>query len=124
VVSARYDVLEGGKPVGMLLQLTGSGYGGDLKILARYQLDGAIVAVELLEDSETPGLGKKAESPSYMEKFVGTGSPEKPVPVRKDMLSAQQADAVTGATITFMGISKALADGAAYVRQTAGTQKE
>jgi electron transport complex protein RnfG len=46
------------------------------------------------------------------------------VPVRKDMLSAQQADAVTGATITFMGISKALADGAAYVRQTAGTQKE
>jgi len=51
-----------------------------------------------------------------MEKFLGSGSSENPVPVRKDMLKPSDADAITGATITFLGISKALADAAAYAR--------
>jgi electron transport complex protein RnfG len=103
--------------VGSLLELIGSGYGGDLKILARYDRTGEIRAVKLMEDEETPGLGKKAESPAYMDKFIGTGAAGNPVPVRKDMLPTSEADAITGATITFLGVSKALAEGARFARQ-------
>ena len=116
-VLTRYPVLENGEEVGSLLALVGTGYGGDLKILARYDRNGEIRAVELMEDEETPGLGKKAENPEYMNKFVGTGTAGRPVPVRKDMLPASEADAITGATITFLGVSKALAEGARFVRQ-------
>lgn len=116
VVLKRYPVTKEGDRVGMILELEGSGYGGEMKILARFDLSGSIAAVKLMDDTETPGLGKKAENPAYMEKFLGFGSTEKPVPVRKDMLTPGDADAITGATITFLGISKALAEGAAYVR--------
>lgn len=116
VVWKRYPVTKEGDTVGMLLELEGSGYGGEMKILARFDLSGAIAAVKLMDNTETPGLGKKAENPAYMEKFLGSGSLENPVPVRKDRLSGKDADAITGATITFLGISKALADGAAYAR--------
>jgi electron transport complex protein RnfG len=115
-VVKRYPVSKGGEAAGMLLELRGSGYGGEMKILARFESDGVISAVKLMDNSETPGLGKKAENPAYMEKFIGSGSLEKKIPVRKDMLSAAEADAVTGATITFLGVSRALAEGAGYVR--------
>jgi electron transport complex protein RnfG len=118
-VLRSYPVLKEGKQVGQILELVGAGYGGEMRILARYDRQGAVEAARLMEDQETPGLGKKAESPSYMEKFIGTGSPEKPVPVRKSMLAPAQAEAVTGATITFLGVAKALAEGSAFVQQGA-----
>ena len=114
VIVKRYPVSKEGQNVGMLLELVGSGYGGEMKILVRYDQDGTIRAVKLMDNSETPGLGKKAENPAYMEKFVNTGNPENPVPVRKDVLPPEQADSITGATITYLGVSKALAEGARY----------
>jgi electron transport complex protein RnfG len=122
VVVTRYAVSKDGENAGLLLELIGSGYGGEMKILARYDPNGTILAAKLMQNSETPGLGKKAENPAYMEKFIGTGSKDKPVPVRKDMLTSKEADAVTGATITFLGISKALAEGADYVKAVSGGQ--
>jgi electron transport complex protein RnfG len=122
VVVKRYPVTEEGQSAGLLLELAGSGYGGEMKLLARYDGDGTIRAVRLMDNSETPGLGKKAENPSYMDKFIGTGSQDDPVPVRKDMLDGAEADAVTGATITFLGVSKALAEGAEYVHEVSGGQ--
>ena len=120
VVAKRYPVSKDGESAGLLLELEGSGYGGEMTILARYDPDGSLRAVKLMENSETPGLGKKAENPAYMEKFIGTGSDDNPVPVRKDMLAGGEADAVTGATITFLGVSKALAEGAGYVQAVSG----
>jgi electron transport complex protein RnfG len=116
VVVKRYPVTKEGRNAGSLLELEGAGYGGAMKILARYDRDGTVRAVRLMDNSETPGLGKKAENPAYMEKFIGTGSQDHPLPVRKDMLASGDADAVTGATITFLGISKALAEGAEYAQ--------
>jgi electron transport complex protein RnfG len=116
-VLTRYPVLEDGKEVGSVLDLVGTGYGGDLRILARYAGSGELLAARLMEDDETPGLGKKAENPEYMKMFLGAGTAEKPIPTRKAMLPAAQADAITGATITFLGVSKALAEGSRFVRQ-------
>ena len=64
-------------------------------------------------------LGKKAENAEYMNKFKGTGA-DKPVPVKKTMLEAADADAVTGATITFTGVSKALEYGSEFAKKLGG----
>jgi electron transport complex protein RnfG len=147
-VNAYYPVGQGASTDGYILDLTGIGYGGEMQLFAYYATSGEIRAARLLDNLETPGLGKKAEGPSYMEMFVGTGG-DTPVPVTKEMLSgsgdagtapppvgwramsrgsidswvfgeqtqsAGGADAVSGATITFSGVSAALAEGTAFVR--------
>jgi Na+-translocating ferredoxin:NAD+ oxidoreductase subunit G len=114
VVDSYYPLQDNGKRVGYICRLIGAGYGGDMVILARYDQDGVIRSVKLMENEETPGLGKEAERPEYMDKFIGTGG-EEPIPVRKDMLTTSQADSITGATITFIGLGKALESGSAFV---------
>ncbi|RKX84763.1 MAG: FMN-binding protein [Spirochaetes bacterium] len=115
VVPGYYNVKKDGKLLGYILDLRGTGYGGELKILAGYKRNGEIIAVKLMDNEETPGLGKKAEKPEYMKKFIGTGG-KKAVPVRKGMLSRKDADAVTGASITFMGLANALDTGSKFVK--------
>ncbi len=117
VVTARYPVEGAG---GWILDLAGKGYGGEMKILASYTSGGSIINVKLMDNAETPGLGKKAEKTSYMDKFKGTGGADKPVPVTKDALASP--DAVTGATITFAGIGNALAAGSDYVKSMEGAE--
>ncbi len=119
VVKGYYPVKKDGKLFAYILDLRGNGYGGELKILAGFKGNGEIVNVKLMDNEETPGLGKKAEKPEYMKKFIGTGG-TKPVPVRKDMLSRKDADAVTGASITFMGIANALAEGSEFAKKLGG----
>jgi electron transport complex protein RnfG len=117
VVRAYYPVSVPGRPGGAILELKADGYGGEMKLLARYGNDGEIQDALLMDNAETPGLGKKAETAAYMRKFLGTGGAGRPVPVRKEMLPAREADAVTGATITFIAVARALQDGSRFVRE-------
>lgn len=106
---------------GYIVKLIGTGYGGDMHILAGFKPDGEVFSIVLMENQETPGLGKKAENPEYMGKFIAKGDDE-PIPTRKDQLPQEQADAVTGATITFIGIASALEEGSNFV-QSLGDSK-
>ncbi len=116
VVEAYYPLTRDGADAGYILKLIGTGYGGDMEILASIATDGEIRSVKMMTNSETPGLGKAAENPEYMEKFTGTGD-EEPVPLNKQQLSQEQADSISGATITFMGIAQALKEGSDYVTE-------
>lgn len=115
-VSYMYRLTSSGFASGYILGLISNGYGGELNLVASYDLEGRIMAAKLVSDSETPGLGKKAESTGYMDKFIGTGTAQLPVPTGKGMLSESDSAAVSGASITFTGISKALAYGSDFVK--------
>ena len=119
MVNYYFPVSDGGKVTNYILSLKNMGYGGDLVILANFKTNGELIDAKLMEDAETPGLGKKAENPAYMDKFKGTGA-DKPVPVKKTMLESADADAVTGATITFTGLSKALEYGSEFAKKLGG----
>lgn len=110
---------ENGDTVGHILQLVGTGYGGEMVVMASYHADGEVIDARLLANAETPGLGKKAEVPSYMDKFKGTGGVTA-VPVKKDMLGKADADSVSGSTVTFTGVAKAIAYGSDYVKSLGG----
>ncbi|MBR2282169.1 MAG: FMN-binding protein [Spirochaetales bacterium] len=115
-VAYMYPLSSGGKDQGYILGLTSTGYGGELTLVASYDLNGVVMAAKLVADEETPGVGKKAENEGYMDKFVGTGTSTAPVPTSKSMLSDADSAAVSGASITFTGISKALAYGSDFVK--------
>jgi len=116
-VTAAYPVIgSDGQSIGWVLQIVGEGYGGDMNMLAGYFPSGELFAAKLMENQETPGLGKKAESPEYMEKFLNQGGATR-IPVSKTDLEGNEADSITGATITFIGIARALSDGSEVARQ-------
>jgi electron transport complex protein RnfG len=121
-IVSRMKLESGGKLVGYLLTLKGNGYGGEFTMMASFSLDGKILAAKMLSDGETPGLGKKSEESWYMTKFIGTGTKDKPVPTSKGMLAKADSDAVSGASVTFGGVSKVLAAGSAYVLSAGGAK--
>ncbi|WP_321992022.1 FMN-binding protein [Marispirochaeta aestuarii] len=122
VVRGYYPVTSAsGEKVGYVLRLVGSGYGGDLNMIASYLKAGTVHSAVLMDNQETPGLGKEAEKPEYMRMFKGTGG-EKEVPYRKSQLPQDQADAISGATITFSGIGKALNTGSEFAAEMGGTE--
>ncbi|MDC7221987.1 MAG: FMN-binding protein [Spirochaetales bacterium] len=115
VVPERYPIMDGGEVIGYILSLRGNGYGGEMKLLASYEMDGTLLKAILMDNNETPGLGKKAEKAEYMDKFLGKGEAGNPIPTSKGEL--EKPDAVGGSTITFTGVSRALAAGSAYMRE-------
>ncbi len=114
-VNQRWSI-DGDK--GWILELEGSGYGGPLTVVASYNTDGSIILARLMDNNETVGFGKNAENPDYMKIFIGTGG-EKPVPRNKSDLGSD-VDTVSGATITFAGITEALSEGSNLVKEWEG----
>lgn len=105
-----------GKAETYIVRVRGSGYGGEFSLLAHCGNDGEILGVRLLDNREIPGMGKAAEKPEYMNKFLGTGAAKKPLPLELRELSRKDAEAVSGVSVTFTGIARALEKASAFVK--------
>ena len=96
-----------GQQLGAAVESTTGGFGGNLKVLVGFDLDGKILGYTLLEHAETPGLGAKADK--WFQKgekgdIIGK-SPQEPLTVSKD---GGQVDAITASTITSRAFLKAV----------------
>lgn len=97
-----------GNLIGYSASTIGKGYGGKLSLIIAFNTDLSIKNIKMLKNNaETPGFGKRAEDPSYMNKFIGTNTISNPFPYKKNMVK-EAKDTVTGATITFNGITGAV----------------
>ncbi|MBQ8158418.1 MAG: RnfABCDGE type electron transport complex subunit G [Prevotella sp.] len=88
-----------GEDLGAAVESTTGGFGGDLKVLVGFDKTGIILGYTLLEHTETPGLGAKADK--WFQKgekgdIIGK-DPQEPLTVSKD---GGQVDAITASTIT------------------------
>ena len=88
-----------GKDLGAAVESTTMGFGGNLKVLVGFNPEGKILGYTLLEQTETPGLGAKADK--WFQKgekgdIIGK-DPSTPLTVSKD---GGQVDAITASTIT------------------------
>ncbi len=119
-ITSLYHLLDSNhREVGYIVQLTGVGYGGEMTMMVSYLSDGEVLDARLLANSETPGLGKKAEEAVYMEKFIATGGTST-VPQSKGELSKEEADSISGSTVTFAGVAKTVAYGSNFVKSLGG----
>lgn len=105
---------KGGNYLGAAVESTTTGFGGDLKVLVGFDKDGKISGYTILETSETPGLGAKADKWFQDAKDGGKGgkscviglSPKDgDLKVSKD---GGQVDAITASTITSRAFLKAI----------------
>ncbi len=80
-----YD--KNGKFVGVAFKAVGKGYSSTIETLAGMLKDGKIVAIKILSQNETPGLGSRISDSSFINQFNGIN----------DLL---RVEAITGATIS------------------------
>jgi len=100
-----YTATEGAETVGYAVEsMTKSGFGGEIRMMVGFAPDGAIVNVNVLRQSETPGLGTKmADEGNVLLRSVQGKNPEQmklvggKLAVRKD---GGDVDALTAATIS------------------------
>lgn len=110
-----------GKAIGAAVESTTSGFGGDLKVLVGFNTDGKILGYTILETSETPGLGAKADK--WFQKdgkgsIIGLSPKEGDLHVSKDDKSGNAVDAITASTITSRAFLKAVNEAyAAYAQK-------
>jgi Na+-translocating ferredoxin:NAD+ oxidoreductase subunit G len=99
-------------------EVSGQGYGGEIRLIMGLDADGRILGVRVLSHAETPGLGDKieVERSGWVLEFNGLSlgnPPQERWKVKKD---GGRFDAFSGATITPRGVLKAIEGGLVFYR--------
>jgi len=76
------------------------GYGGDVPIMVGMTIDGAIVSIEMLANSETSGFRERINNPGHLQLFHGLNNPGQ----------VRDVQGVSGATRTDNALRTALAN--------------
>lgn len=97
-----------GAYIGSAVESTTMGFGGDLKVLVGFNAEGTILGYTILQASETPGLGAKADK--WFQKdgkgnIIGKSVANGELKVNKD---GGDVDAITASTITSRAFLKAV----------------
>ena len=94
--------------LGVAIESTTMGFGGELKVLVGFDVDGNITGYTILQHAETPGLGAKADKwfqEGEKGDIIGKSPSQKPLVVKKD---GGDVDAITASTITTRAFLKAV----------------
>ena len=76
----------------------GTGYGGIVPVAVAVDTEGTVIGVTVMANKETPGLGSKVESESYLDQYVGRSL----APVTED-----DVDLISGATYSSEAVMSA-----------------
>lgn len=89
--------------VGYCLSVNSKGYGGVLNFIVGITTDGTVKAINILNHSETPGLGAKATEPEFYGQF---NDKKAPLNLVKGAAGADnEISAISGATITSTAVT-------------------
>ncbi|MDD5566435.1 MAG: FMN-binding protein [Candidatus Omnitrophica bacterium] len=83
--------------LGVVLVAQAKGYSSAIETLAGIRRDGSIIAVRILSQNETPGLGSRIAQESFTAQFAD-----------KNATALEGVEAITGATISSGAVIKAI----------------
>lgn len=86
------------------------GYSSDIRTVASVNPEGKIIAVEILEHKETPGIGTRIEDTEFLTQF-------------KNKKISEQFDTITGATISSRAVIDSIKKEAREVLKQAGSSQ-
>lgn len=97
-VDSIYIAYKGDKVLGYAASVSPNGFGGELDIMVGISSEGSVAGIKLVSHSETPGLGSRVGSSSFLEQYYGLSG---------SISLGDDVDAITGSTIS----SKAVTSG-------------
>lgn len=121
VGTAYHALASDGSHLGFVIRVTSSeGFGGNITLYLGVEDSGTLNGISILEISETPGLGMRADevlTPQFRNKNVDSFAYTK-----TGSRSDSEIDAISGATITTRAVTNAVNGGLRAVREElAGT---
>lgn len=105
ILVSIYEGLDGDNSVGYIVQGEYRGYGGLVPAMVGISHDGKILGVTVLDNDETPGLGKKVEEEGFLGQFKDASS-DKHFAHGDVGADEQELDAVSGATYSSVAVLK------------------
>jgi len=95
-----------GELAGYVINVTAKGYGGDINMTVGVDNNGIVTGVIIGENEETPGLGSRAKEPDFINQFYEVSFNDKLTVVKQNKKSANEIQAISGATITSTGVTQ------------------
>ena len=89
-ITAAYST---GNNAGTVSSTSFNGFGGAVKLMVGVDADGKVTGIQVMEQSETPGVGSNALTTEYLAKYTGADS-------------VDGIDAYSGATFTSKAVKK------------------
>lgn len=65
------EVYKADNGAGFVISGAAKGYGGELPVMIGITKDGAISMIKVMDNAETPGVGKKTQEASFTDQFKG-----------------------------------------------------
>ena len=122
VDSAVYALDASGNKIGYVINLTThEGYGGDISISLGIDSEGTVRGVEILDISETAGLGMKAKEARFKDQFKNKTVTQFSY-TKTGATSDFEIDAISGATITTKAVVNAVNAGLALYNSLGGVR--
>lgn len=109
-VEITYNVaLKDNKAIAYIFIVDEQGYGGIISVMTAVDVDGKVLAVDILDASnETPGFGKNVTKESFYTQYNGLKNDIEVVKGGKADKDNNQINAVTGATISSTAVTTAV----------------
>lgn len=109
-----------GEVMGYVITVTShEGYGGDIQISVGILSDGTVKGIEMLDISETAGLGMKATEAEFKDQFKDK-QVEKFTYTKSGEDGDDKIDALSGATITTNAVTNAVDSALVYFQNVLG----
>ena len=113
-----YAAIKGGDTVGCIFVTEANGYGGIVSVMTAVDMEGKIVAVEILEATdETPGLGQNVTKPDWYSQFGGLKGDITVIKGGSANQENNEVNAVTGATISSKAVTTAVNQALDYAQE-------
>jgi len=95
-----------GQAVGHAFLAQIQGYSGPIAVMFGVDADGAVTGLQILSQTETPGLGAKITSEGFRRQFRDKRLAQ--LKLKRDDPRTGEIDGITGATISSRAVTKAL----------------
>lgn len=106
-----------GGVAGYVFTTVTKGYGGDVSVMTGVDSSGKVTGIEILELSETAGLGMNAQKQEFKDQFKGLSGT---LGVSKNAPGENEIKALTGATITSKAVTSAVNEALARFESVKG----
>lgn len=98
-VESIYLVMTDGDLLGYAASVAPTGFGGAMDIMVGVGADGSVVGIKIVSHSETPGLGSRVNSDSFLSQYRGLSGV---------LTVGRDVDAITGSTISSKAVTKGI----------------
>lgn len=104
--------LSNGETVGYIIASSSAGYSGQIQILVAVNNDSVIEGIEVVKQTETPGLGANATNPKFTDQYKGKSGVLSVT--KSETPNDSEIQAITSSTITTTAVTKAVNEAVAF----------